>query len=60
MVEEVEQVVKLIAAKFPETRWIITLQLCLRVESSFWWVLTLTGRKLVKFYPQSEESYVLW
>ena len=37
----------------------IMLQLCLRVES-FWWVLTFTGRKLVAFYPQSEESYVTW
>ena len=36
---------------------LITLQLCLRVDSSFWRVLTshivFTGWKLVEFYPQS-------
>ena len=31
--------------------WGITLELCLRVESSFWWVLTFTGRKLVRSLP---------
>ena len=43
---------------------IIMLQLRLRVESSFWWILTphivFTGWKLIEFYPQSEESYITW
>ena len=38
----------------------ITLQLCLRAETSFWWVITFTGQKYVEFYFQSEESYVTW
>ena len=35
----------------------IMLQLCLRGESSFLWVLTFTGRKYVNFYSQSEELH---
>ena len=39
---------------------VITLQLCLRAETSFWWVITFPGQKYVEIYPQSEESCVTW
>ena len=41
--------------------FLIMLQLCLRVNSSFWlWVLSAHCIHRMETYPQSEESYVTW